>query len=271
MSVKKIITSGCSFTEIRFKDTWPCVLKSKLPDIDFDFLGLESSGNEIIQKRATLAVTEALEKYKPEEILVIVMWSTHDRKTFYLDYHQAENLIEHWKQDTSTFNVAAQFADLKTQFKNPLVIEKGGDNPMRMRTSLSDGWFSMHNSHNTPFSTLYYNEIHNLTAGINTTLENVLFLNMFCEKQNVRVVNTFIMASQIELILSSNHQINKHLAQEFLKLKLIPCIYDYLKSFNDDELFRPDNQHPNWEGHIKYVDNVMIPYVNKTFPDLLPA
>ena len=92
MAIKKIITSGCSFTDIKFSDTWPCVLKEKYPNIDFDFLGLESSGNELIQKRATLAVTEALTQYQPEEILVIVMWSTHDRKTFFLDLHQVKDL-----------------------------------------------------------------------------------------------------------------------------------------------------------------------------------
>lgn len=273
MTVKKIITSGCSFTETRYKDTWPCILKEKFPDIDFDFLGLESSGNEIIQKRASNALFRALETYQPDEILVMVMWSSSDRKTFFLDRTQANNMIDDWKEQRSQYNVCAQFADLDAQFKSPVTIKQTRDNlDIIMRASGSDGWYNLHQSHHNDFEKLFYTRIHNTHAGINNTLENFLLLNMLCERHKVRLVNLFMLDITISDCMLGEHEINKYLSKEFKTHPIIkPSCFNYVKSLNDPSHFRHDGSHPNYEGHKKFVENVVLPWIHNQFPGLLPT
>lgn len=269
MPIKKIIASGCSFTDVRFNDTWPYLLKEKYPNYDYDFLGLESSGNEIIQKRASNAVTLALKEYKPEEILVIAMWSTAERKTFFLDYYQAKELLDHWRRKDTEWNVSSQFANLRAQLTNPVQLFKHKpslQHDIVLNASESEGWYNIHNINDTQFCKLYFKEIHNPNASLNTSVENMLFLNMFCERQNIKLINSIILNNQLEDIYNSNHEIVTYLLPEFKKIKFAEPVYDYLKKFNDRNLFREDGMHPNKEGHRIYLNNVLLPWIEKHYP-----
>jgi len=68
--IRHIITSGCSFSDALPVYSWPNILERKLPFFSFTHVGMGSQGQDLIQKKACLAVTDALKQFKPEEILV---------------------------------------------------------------------------------------------------------------------------------------------------------------------------------------------------------
>jgi len=72
---KHIITSGCSFSDISNHYTWPLHLSNSY-GISCNHIALGSQGNGLIARKAVYAVQQALQQgYKPEEILVGIMWS----------------------------------------------------------------------------------------------------------------------------------------------------------------------------------------------------
>ena len=85
------------------------------PEYTYENTGYLSNGQELIQKKVTLAISEALEKgIDPEEILVVVMWSGTFRKAWYIDNPDImRKMIKEW----STFvgGMSSQFTDLKNK------------------------------------------------------------------------------------------------------------------------------------------------------------
>ena len=269
--IKLLITTGCSFTQYPGSNvSWSYHL-SKSMNVETLFLGHGAASNGIISKKTIFNTLDALKKYKPEEILVMVMWSTHDRKTFFLDRYQADIFIDDWRNHRDSYNVCAQFSDMRGEFKSPITIEHVENNLTKtMRASHTSGWLNLHNSHANSFEKLYYQRIHNLTYGINLTLENILLLSMLCNKYNVKFVYSFIMENIINNMLDDNDEINKHLVDEVLNYPFIrQSPFDYLRKFNDKSLFREDGVHPNLDGHRKFVEDVMLPWIEKTYPGLL--
>ena len=86
--IKHLITGGCSFSHSQCpSDNWlePLVdwLKEKNPELTYEHTGYLSNGQELIQKKVTLSISEALESgLNPDEILVVVMWSGTFRKAW---------------------------------------------------------------------------------------------------------------------------------------------------------------------------------------------
>ena len=137
-----------------------------------------------------------------------------------------------------------------------------------LEASESEGWYNLHNVNDTDFGKLYFKEIHNDKASLNTSMENIIFLNMFCEKHNVKIINTIILGNQLDDIYNSKHEIVKYLLPDFKKIKFAEPVYDYLKKARDPGLFREDKVHPNDKGHTKYLNEVLLPWIEKLYPGL---
>lgn len=81
--MKLLITSGCSFSQVPNSDlSWPIPL-SKALNLDVECHGRGACGNGIISRTIIHAVSNALKTYRPDEILVGIMWSGLDRFEFY--------------------------------------------------------------------------------------------------------------------------------------------------------------------------------------------
>jgi len=80
-NIKCLITAGCSFSQVPNRDvTWPVHLNEYLKPEKVYYLGQGAAGNGIISRKVIHTVNEALKTYKPEEILVGIMWSGFDRR-----------------------------------------------------------------------------------------------------------------------------------------------------------------------------------------------
>lgn len=86
LRIKCFISAGCSFSQVPSNDvTWPVHVRDALYPECVYYLGQGAAGNGVISRKLIYTVQKALEIYKPEEILVGVMWSGHDRMSFYYD------------------------------------------------------------------------------------------------------------------------------------------------------------------------------------------
>ena len=87
MKTKVFISGGCSYSQIKTRDTpWPVWMVKALNPEKISYSGQGSQGNEFISRSVISAVEIALsEGYDPKDILVGVMWSGCDRMLYFSD------------------------------------------------------------------------------------------------------------------------------------------------------------------------------------------
>lgn len=275
MKIKKIITCGCSFSDStpdgngQF-NTWPFQLERELSSLGYNLnythRGLPSQGQELIQKKATLAITEALQEYAPDEIAVIIMWSGTERKSFYVDN---PDLIKHitneWNKSKAYWHL--QFADLKNEASSKIQLTEPGSNYFynngegwyicafgRDNNKLTDGYFYANNSN---------------IAAVHISIENIIFLQNLCKVKSIRLFQQFYKSYSFnDIEEKKDHQIVKYLFNELDHDSIISK--EGMHSFlirNGGDRYVTDPQpgmgrygtHPNQLGHSFYVKNKLIP------------
>jgi hypothetical protein len=244
---KLIITAGCSFSE--GSDTWVCELESYYktvnPSCEFQHLAVASQGNELIQKKAVKAVLSALTRFQPEEVALFVMWSTHDRRGFYLPA-DTRDLIR--TAVIGSQPIPRQFTDLSG------------------RALPGAGWYHCHGSTagENPVSDFYYTHIHSIELGVHVTLENMLLLDLVVSKLGVFSCSMLIMSSVYDLISGQRAgDLTGHLysAMDWTKFDL-QGEYDYLRGQpSSEQYFRPDGWHPNRQGHRLWFQQRLVPRI----------
>jgi hypothetical protein len=244
---KLIITTGCSFSTATGQETWVCDLenyyRTRNPDCEFQHLAVASQGNELIQKKATRAVLSALTRFQPEDVALFVMWTTHDRRGFYLP-EETRDLIEITVVDGNP--IPQQFTDLSG------VVQSGS------------GWVHVHGSTRgqNPVADFYYSYIHSLELGVHTTLENMLILDLLRQKTGIFCCSMMIMTQVYDYILGQKAgDLCEHLhsAIDWNRFDL-QGEYDYLRGQpSSDQYFRSDGWHPNRQGHSLWFQQRLVP------------
>ncbi len=271
MKIRKIITSGCSFSDPTTPYTWPNQLESYiLKNIDdsvkFDHRGLASQGQELIQKKASHAIHEALKTgYNPEEIAVFVMWSSIDRKSFYIDNpDMIDDIVSNWK--LSTQNWQLQFANLKNESDLLKTIEtKKAVGSNKIKYNSNGGWFitSAHVTDEIKFVRDYFMMNKDpVSPGLcNDNIENILFLQYLCASKNIRLYQQYYMDNIKEnLSRHRTHQAVQYLYDDLDKTTFISehSMYSYMN--NRPELFvTVNNNHPNGLGNRIWLNEVILP------------
>jgi len=274
MKIRKIITSGCSFSDTCTPYVWPNQLESYITkniddSVRFDHRGLSSQGQELIQKKASHAIYEALATgYKPEEIAVFVMWSSVDRKSFYIDNPDTiSEIVTNWKGSTQGWNL--QFADLKNHSSVPnTVITKGSVNN-KVTYNEKGGWFitSSHVTDEISFIRDYFMMgARAISVGMcHDNLQNILSLQYLCQSKGIRLYQQFYMDNIIEDIgMYKDHQIIKYLYDDLDRSTFLSerSMHNYMNS--REELFvGVGNSHPNGLGHRIWLNEAMLPRLEK--------
>lgn len=274
MKIRKIITSGCSFSDPSTPYTWPNQLEAYItknvdPEVRFDHRGLASQGQELIQKKASHAVYEALETgYKPEEIAVFVMWSSSDRKSFYIDNPDMINeIVENWKGSEQGWNL--QFADLKNQSTELELVRSKAQNNNMILYNKKGGWFitSAHVQDEMKFVREYFMMGQDaVSAGpVHSSLENMLMLQYLCKSKGIRLYHQFYMDNIIEDIdRMKDHQIVKYLYDDLDRDSVISDVSMHSYMNKREELFvGVGNAHPNGLGHRIWLNEVMLPFLEE--------
>jgi hypothetical protein len=262
--IKKIITCGCSFSDYKTDFTWPHILEKRLGDsIEYEHLGLSSQGNELIQKKLSLAAVESLEKYKPEEILVIPMWSGTERKSFYINNPgEIQTIVDTWRPRNCWWDT--QFADLKNRLSSP----------KQLRTS--NGWYADYNTDggwyicsfsidDDSISSAFFRLTLDKLNGVHESIQNIIMLQNICKINGINLVHQFYMNYVLNDIEEyKDHQMVGYLYKQLDKSLITDpvAIYEYLQG--DTSFFvSPTDTHPNEVGHTKWVDQVLLPTLQK--------
>jgi len=274
MKIRKIITSGCSFSDATTPYTWPNQLEAYItknvdPTVRFDHRGLASQGQELIQKKASHAIHEALlTGYKPEEIAVFVMWSSVDRKSFYVDNPDTiSEIVENWKGSQQGWSL--QLADLKNDLSNIQSIETSALSNNTIRYNKKGGWLitSAHVQDEISFIREYFMmAAETVAAGpVHTSLENILMLQYLCKSKGIKLYQQFYMDNIINDIESmKDHQAVKYLYDDLDRETFMHSgsMHGYMNG--REELFvGVGNAHPNGLGNRVWLNEVMLPFLEE--------
>jgi len=288
--LKHLITGGCSFSHYSDEDSWITNLTNWLkiynPNLTYEHTGYRSQGQEMIQKKVTLAITDALQSgIKEDEIIVVVMWSGTYRKAWYIDNKDIiKEMVKGWPNFQG--GMTSQFLDLKNnQVKYPNYFKtKSGDffdyNP-------EGGWyFTVDGSDcKLDFVQQYY-LLDGYYGGVGKThssLENIIMLQNFCKLHNIKFFQQFFMDFVYQDIeQNKNHQIINYLYKqldfnniitegmfEYIHTLLgIPrhevknITYEERKKLNEGKLyFSNDGFHPGKLGVSNWCDNILFPFL----------
>lgn len=274
--MKRIITSGCSFSDSDTPFVWPNLLEKHIKklstDVTFDHRGLSSQGQQLIQKKVIHAIHKAFtEGYKPEDICVMVMWSGHERRSWYIDEPDAiGRIINHWnKKETISFQL--QFGDLENKADYPTSV---GDFSKLGKKYIPynklGGWYiGSRNFDELDFFKEYF-MLSMTVESIILSLENILMLQSFCKSHNIKLYEQFYMDYVYDLIEGhKTHKEVKHLYDliDWNNYVSTKSIHGYLKEKEvvPDQYFQnPGDNHPNLAGHLVWTDEVLFPHLEKT-------
>ena len=287
--VKHLITGGCSFSAGGEYTGWTGELSSHMktinPEVTCNHTGYQSQGQEMIQKKVMLALTEAFAHgHKPEDILVVVMWSGTCRKAWYIDNHYIINeIISYLPKFVG--GMSKQFLDMK---------DKVVGTPKYFSTALSDGfeynpdggWFFTVNGSECQIEFVQQHYLLdkklNGTGKVHTSLENIIMLQNFCDLHKVTMIQQFFMDSVYEDIENKkDHQIINYLYNQLninnmIKIGMFEYLHKFLNSDKDPQIlthserkklsgetdiFNKDGFHPGSAGHKMWVDNIIVPFL----------
>jgi hypothetical protein len=250
---KHIITSGCSFSDVSNKYSWPCHLTTSY-NIECNHVGLGSQGNGLIARKAIYAVQQALQQgYKPEEILVGIMWSGPDRHDIYFEHLNKQlNNTDHWRH-----------------------------NPTHVVENDPGGWLIMNHHWTEKTNKIYYTYVHDQVNQRVATLEKILWVQNYFDNLGVKYFMTDFMTDDISLHLSSNPNITwlKNLVDKTRWLPVESMHTWCCERWTDDhfpvlDVTLVDGQniqvkdiHPQSYMHIQFVKEIVLPFIETQFTE----
>lgn len=283
MTIKRVITAGCSFSDVTFKISWPWVLQSRYPNLSFRHTGMMCQGQDLIQKKICLAVSEELKNYKPEELAVIVMWSGTERKAFYVDnpYFIKKRVLE-WHKNSITwlFQFTNLYGKVDTKF------QKQATNSRATLYNSNNGWYhSNYLDNDIEFIKKYFSTMDTIIGHAINSLENIIMCQNFCKVNNIKMYQTFYrdyVFSDLEKHKSNSNLSYLYNMLDFDSIITTKGMYEHLRPFEGTQnnnsrggIFRhffdmtikdetmkyfcPDNFHPNHVGAAKWCDEVLVP------------
>ena len=284
MSIKKIITGGCSFSDRHSESTWVYQIQEAYPNIQFRHTGMSSQGNELIQKKISLALMEELEHYRADELAVIPMWSGTERRAFWIDDPDyVDEISKEWPKRGLSWSL--QFGSLYSDSENYKLV-----NTTQSRSTAYNpdgGWY--HCNYLMPDSKLtdeLFRSCNTIISYATVSLENIIFLQNLCKLKGVKIFHTFYRSYVYDDIYQNKNHLNLNYLFNQLDHDIIIStdgIYEYLRptleehqqwnfggifkhiykmGFYTDETkqyFESDNWHPNAKGSNKWTHEILIP------------
>lgn len=242
--MKVLLTSGCSFSDIKYTKTWPNWLELHVSPQVAKHTGSSSQGNDLIAKKTIYACNELLKEYKGEDILCVVQWSSYSRMAL-LNEYESDMRKEISKQDKVMHWFRNQFKDYddKTNKQEPFY-----------------GWNIINSNWNIKDTMLHYKN-QSIFGLVEQTLWHMLNVKNFCEVNNINYYWT-TMQNDVNTNFAK-HWSTKHLYDlvyntdnRISKLG----IYEWVTQSYPEE-FQQDELHPTEKAHKLYTEEEIIPFV----------
>lgn len=255
---KYFISTGCSFSEVPHQElfgipdplivedmhkvySWP-VHVTKTLQCTPQYKGKGASGNGIISRTTIYEVLEALKTYKPEDILVGVMWSGAYRQEVYA----TEPKFNFEPLNNGVINQS-----------NPASV--GGEfNFYKVMPYWED-----------EYSKWYYKNVYDEVWAQVQTLENILRVQWFLKNYNIR----YFMTCYYPLVFSKSDDIMNHPDVKYLYDAIdfndfldVDSEFEWCARLQDPRTWdyhKSQHAHPHTKQHKAFTDNVIIPHLQK--------
>ena len=242
-NIKTLIASGCSFTFEPWN--WPTFVSDAF-NLKLNNVGMASQGNGLIARKLMYTLEKSLQEYKPEEILVGVMWSGTDRHEFYGEEYKNS---KYWGGYPEDYN----------DVKNPTEVVEG-----------KPSWYILNPHWKNKESLLYYNNLHTVIQGMVLSLEHILRVQLYLDKLGIK----YFMSTYIDIFkdkeLMNNDEISYLYKQiNFDRFLPISGCHEWVKeNYADGGFSSPDQNgyigiHPTKFGHKKFTEDVVIPFLSR--------
>tara|TARA_B100000780_G_C21114207_1_gene450591 strand:- start:973 stop:1770 length:798 start_codon:yes stop_codon:yes gene_type:complete len=254
---KYLITSGCSFSEIHsshFK-SWPKHLVESLDSYNLISKGLASQGNGLISRGIIYEVSKKLKDGVPaKDILVGVQWSGPDRMDFLFDDSQfaKHNLA----RDAGMFD------------KNKATNWDGWmENPTGFIDDDKNWVIAGHV--NWKLGRDYFKKWHSKDQGSIYTLENVLRVQWFLEKHNIK----YFMTTMTSDVLDKNPSLRiSHLYEQIDFTRFLPIngMMEFAQKHTTESApMHLDGVHPGPKHYKILVEEIILPFLEtEDYPEL---
>ena len=263
MTIKHIVTSGCSFST---PGKWPTYLQDKT-NIPVYNLGQDSAGNDWISKTIIYQISKLLEEgVNASEILVIAMWSGIDRKGLFISRKEIKDYDKFIVKD----------AACPIHFLNE---------PLNIKASTNETSGYILGSMSSYLGTQYARDRKTewLTSFMLEELavesyEHFLRLQWFCKSQDIKLLNLtysdilhypnsqFLDAKKTGPLTKDVYKSVEYLYNmvDFNQW----AFYDktggqFEYALNNKLLFDADGHHPSLSANEHYVDNFLIPILKE--------
>mgnify|MGYP006273195457 CR=1 FL=1 len=262
---KILITSGCSFSTVgknrRNIITWPTHLFDILNNHGYDkhvSSAMPSQGNGLISRSIFYEITEALKIYKPEDILVGVMWSHSNR----FDYRCEDPSLLSWSK---YFNKDAN------NESSDVMSKESSINPRSFVKNASRNWV-IGNIHLpaeeiTTYLKYYYSEIGSSIL----SLEHILRLQYFLQLKKIPYFFTDYIDNNI--VGNNKEDIElQYLLSEVNRDNYLPITSmagwvtnnsDTKEAYIASNLNPNHAAHPITEQHKEFTDKIIYPWLTQ--------
>jgi hypothetical protein len=242
-NVKCLITGGCSFSQPNNTDvTWVHHLQDYIQPDKVVHTGIGAAGNGMISRRVISAVTEQLKTYKPDEILVGIMWSEFKRR----DYYSIADL--------ETYNLAPR---RYYWYSNPTA----GYVPEEYY------WYIINPHWSDPLTTRFKQNFYNYEDSLINCFEHILRVQWFLQANNIPYFMTeFDYSAFDEFPFARNWKNNSEinfLYNQIDKSQWLPIenCYQWCREKSGKEFARPPDPHPSTAQHKEFANRVIVPYL----------
>lgn len=249
---KVLVVSGCSFTFEPWN--WPKYVAEEY-NLEIYNVGMGSMGNRLISRRVIAKIEQLLQEYKPEDILVGIMWSGSDR-------------LDTWVPDNEIPSIEST---QKLGFRqNPVHISD---------EEHKNFWITnMHWTDNFSIAKgMYTNDVDNFLS----TITDMLFAQYYLKAKGL----DYFMTSFVDIFTGNHYWDENNSFFNYPDIKFFYNMIDqskftqencndwcwenqnepghYVKQENLDD--KHPVGHPNALGHEMYSKNVLIPFINKLY------
>lgn len=237
-NIKIVLTGGCSFSQVPNADvTWPVHLCEAL-NLYGVHGGRGAAGNGIISRLATYNLSELLKTYKPEEILVGIMWSGADRHDMYSD-------------DESFPHTEIFYGDDHEVYRNPVKIAGKHKH-------------YIFNSHWTDQSSeLFYKNFYDPVNRFIITIEHILRMQFMLKSMGIKYFFTSYHPDTFPTSTELENPDLKFLYDliDFDNFLRVESCHDFAMHQSKYDYARWPDQHPSSEQHRDFTNQFILPYL----------
>jgi hypothetical protein len=194
-----------------------------------------SQGNGLIARNIEYAVSQALATHKPQDLVVVIMWSGSDRS-------DARAPEEHRRQ---TFN--------RNMVENPTGWIEGVAKP----------WVILNQHFEDRLSRLYYQYFYTPKGGLITTLECILRVQWMLKYRGIK----YIMTQMSHNVIPRGHEITDpeiaYLYRDVDWDQWLPVAseYEWCRDHSGIDFPITGDDHPGYAQHEAFTDRVIIPHM----------